>query len=478
MPGTEQAPQLKTYIVVGRCRASAFIDENESLGFNYKYGSNAPADITFQSRFLDKKFEVKVPEEFWIEATGTNVNLISAAEVLANGAKDIANIIALSVNASIGPIEVELAYDGTPGSREREYFQSFVPDKTLNHVPGRKVNCDITTALVGAIGQHPDKDKIMRAVSQYSIALDYWSMGSELPCVSHLFMGMEALKGVTLKHHIAQTGVTKEQLAKQWGYNVGGKETINQYLDHEVRKRILFQNDADTHRKAKKASDGLEHGLTNFGALRPFAREVIVLTAKYLRTAILDLAGLDQDRKETILAKPYDTPRGPSKIVKYIWGKLSADTDHLAAHGQMYPIMYWKSSLTRVFKNDAGGYSFSPTETFTLNVAPGVRFTPDRYEVWDGSTIQRQDKPQINPVRFEAVNRKQGRKLLNTARIVTALSIGLFLFLVWLIFGQSKQSSQPYTGQVICDVIANGPAQNCMSIESHRMLQDEKNRTR
>jgi hypothetical protein len=311
---------LRTYIVVGRCRASAFIDENEDLTFTYKYGSNEPAQISFRTRFLEKGFEVKVPEEFWIEATGTNNTLISAAETLANGAKDIANIIALTTNASIGPIEVELAYDATPGVNEREYFQSFMPDKTINNVPGRKINCEITAALVGLIGQHPDKDKIMRAVSQYSIALENWFMGSELPCVSHLYMGMEALKGITLKHHLSQTGVAKKQLAEQWGFHVGGRETIDQYLDHEVRKRILFQNDTETHRKAKKASDDLEHGFTNFGALRPIAKEAIVSTAKYLRTAILDLAGVDEDRKRIILTKPYDTPRGPSKIVKYIWG--------------------------------------------------------------------------------------------------------------------------------------------------------------
>jgi hypothetical protein len=192
-----EVSSLRTYIVVGRCRASAFIDENEALAFTYKYGSNEPAQISFKTRFLEKGFEVKVPEEFWIEATGTNNNLTSAAETLANGAKDIANIIALSTNASIGRVEVELAYDATPGVHEREYFQSFMPDKTINNVPGRKVNSEITAALVGLIGQHPDKDKIMRAVSQYSIALENWFMGSELPCVSHLYMGMEALKGIT-----------------------------------------------------------------------------------------------------------------------------------------------------------------------------------------------------------------------------------------------------------------------------------------
>jgi hypothetical protein len=125
-------------------------------------------------------------------------------------------------------VEVELAYDATPGVHEREYFQSFMPDKTINNVLGRKVNCEITGALVGLIGQHPDKDKIMRAVSQYSIALENWFMGSELPCVSHLYMGMEALKGITLKHHLSQTGVTKEELARQWRFHVGGRETIDQ----------------------------------------------------------------------------------------------------------------------------------------------------------------------------------------------------------------------------------------------------------
>jgi hypothetical protein len=56
----------------------------------YRYGSNEPAQISFKPRFLEKGFEAKVPEEFWIEATGTNASLISAAEALANRARDIA----------------------------------------------------------------------------------------------------------------------------------------------------------------------------------------------------------------------------------------------------------------------------------------------------------------------------------------------------------------------------------------------------
>jgi hypothetical protein len=111
-----------------------------------------------------------------------------------------------------------------------------------------------------------------------------------------------------------------------------GKRLIS-YLGHEVRKRILFQNDAETHRNAKKASDDLEHGFTNFGALRPIAKEAIALTAKYLRTAILDLAGLDQDRKRTILGKPYDTSR-PFKECEVYLGEVIGEHNNLAVDRQ------------------------------------------------------------------------------------------------------------------------------------------------
>jgi len=388
MSKQNDANQLRAYVVVGRTPASAIFGADEEMAITYRYGECEPAEIVFRTRYLDKGYEVPVPEDLWVEARGKAMGLIPAAEMLANGARDLATIISVSVNASMGKIDIELAFDSTPGVQEHEYFQSFVPEKNLTVVPGRKIDCRATAALVIALTPHSDRERIMRAISQYSLALEYWSPGSELLCVAHLFMGIEALKSVALKQHLHETGLTKEQLGERWGYRQDGRESIDQYLDHGVRMRILYGEDAESHQKAKHVSDNFEHGFRNFGDLRPKAREVVVATARHLRTSIIRLAGVDDEVRDLLLATPFDTPRGPLKLTKYLWGQLLGDTENLAAEGQKYPICHWKSSLEKVVRNKDGGYSFSPKETFTMSLGSGVSFTPGRFEVWDGSCVQ------------------------------------------------------------------------------------------
>jgi hypothetical protein len=85
--------------------------------------------------------------------------------------------------------------------------------------------------------------------------------------------------------------------------------------------------------------------------------------------------------------------RGPLKIVKYLWGFLTSETDTLAAPGQKYPFCEWSSKMSRVSLNEKGEYSFIPTESFKAVLASGVTITPQRYEVWDGSTITETSGP-------------------------------------------------------------------------------------
>jgi hypothetical protein len=295
----------------------------------------------------------------------------------------------------MGKLEVELAYNATPAIKDREYFQSFVPDRNLTQVPGRVVNPSATVVLLNALVGHEDKDRLMRAISQYSQALENWSPGSEVLCVAHLFMGIEALKPVALKHHLSQNGITKTALGELWAYRQDGRETLDQFLDHEARKKLIFENDTVCHRKAKYVSDNFEHGFENFANLRPDAKVVVVRTAKFLRAAIFRLLKINTEVSRVLLSSPFESPRGPLKLVKYIWGRLLADTETLAPEGQEYPIIHWKTSLTSVSRNEHGVYSFSPTENFTARLGEGVSFKPEAFEVWDGCSLQELPRPTI-----------------------------------------------------------------------------------
>jgi hypothetical protein len=331
----------------------------------------------------------------WVEIRGFSPTLVKAAETFGNQARNIATILGVAANASMGNIDVELAYDLTPGMMEREYFQSFIPDPPISSVPNRRIHPEASMALLRGIESHSGKAPLMRALAQYNGALDNWSFGSETFCVAHLFMGLEALKSTALDHHLLQSGLTEQQLADAWGYVKDKRKTAREFLIHETRSRILFDGDDECHRRAKAISDKFEHGFVNYGELRPEAIDVVVRTAKYLRSSVIRLSGVDDGIKQILMSPPYDQACGPLKLVKYIWGSLIAQTEQLAADGEVYPICQWKSVVERVYLDDQGRYTFSMNDKITPLLGEGVKLRLDKHEVWDGSKLEEKQKPKL-----------------------------------------------------------------------------------
>lgn len=146
---------------------------------------------------------------------------------------------------------------------------------------------------------------------------------------------------------------------------------MREFLIHETRRRILFDGDDEGHRIAKSISDKFEHGFVNYGALRPEAINVVVRTARHLRSAVIRLSGIDDGIKQILMSQPYDDPCGPRQLVKYFWGTLTAQTDQLAKDGQVYPICLWKSVVEKVYLNDQGQYTFSLNDTITPLLGEG-----------------------------------------------------------------------------------------------------------
>jgi hypothetical protein len=67
------------------------------------------------------------------------------------------------------------------------------------------------------------------------------------------------------------------------------------------------------------------------------------------------------------LVSSFSTPRGPLKIVKYLWGFLTSETDSLAAPGHKYPFCEWTSKISSVYVNEEGGYSLSGSRKDIVN---------------------------------------------------------------------------------------------------------------
>lgn len=380
----------REYVVAGRSRPSAILAEGHraEIAVNIRGMS---CHVAFRTEYIDSAWGIRVPQDLLFEARGSGPSLVAAAETFANIARTFAAVMALSVNASMGDLDVELAYDVTPGVAEREFFQSSLARESLFLVPNRKVPVPSFVKLVDALEVHPEKQRLMRAIAQYDAALRHWSLGQEVLCVAHLFMGHEALKRVAVRHLLRERGMSSEELGREWSSDPTKLRNLGAFLEAEARRRLLFQDDSNTHRQAKKVSDGFEHGFEDTGNLRHVARSVFETVARYLRSAIVELTALDQKTRNQLLS--FAEPRGPLRVVKYLWGHLIGAPEHFAAAGRDHPVCDLRTSIKAVQLDDSDRYTVSYDETMTAWLGENVKLKPNRYEAWDGSTLREQRPP-------------------------------------------------------------------------------------
>lgn len=340
--------------------------------------------LTFRTRHIDKGFEQPLPGDLWVDARGPAENIENAVSVFGGAIGSLASVISFSTNAAIGNLEPELVFNNTPGLKARDFLQSMVPDEQpIIHV-GRKVNLEATLALIDAIEIYPDKDRIGRAMAQYSLALNHWRWGHETLAIAHLYIGMETLTKAVVRSRLA-CGISEKELAYSLGVNpssLSSCDSLSAAIEVAVRKRLLFQGDEQCYRDAKAASDGFEHGFMPFDKIRNRARTARDNTAANLRKAILDLVAVKEGYRDILLAAPYNVPLGNWPVVKYMRGQLLGDSDILTAEGNEYPILSWRSTIKSVDFSELGEYFIKFDETFTARLGDRIRFQPKTFEVW------------------------------------------------------------------------------------------------
>jgi hypothetical protein len=355
------------------------------------------ARLVFCTNFLVQSYEVPVPKMLWVEIVGNAPDLSWATSAFVGFAAEITSIIALCANAAMGHIEPELAYDANPDTVEHEFIQSFLPEWPLAPVPGRRIDTDSVKAILASLGAHNERPRLTRAIAQYSEALGFWGPGREISCIAHLYMGVEALTKAALRQYTSQDGRSEDQLAADW-------RVERKALENEVRRRLIFAGDDDCFKKAKAASDAFEHGYWDYDTIRKPAKEVLLQTAGHLRRAILTVMGVEENIKTGLLSKDYTVPRGPVSLIYYLRGKMIGKIEELAAKDQQYPYCEWRPTLKTVSFGENGLYEFGSEHMVTMNIGERAQFRPERYEIWDGSTIRdvrgevRGDGPPPRPI--------------------------------------------------------------------------------
>lgn len=341
--------------------------------------------LTFRTRHIDKGLAQLLPGDLWVDARGPANSVEDAVSVFGEAAGSLATVISFSANAAIGDLEPELVFNNARGLKARDFLQSMIPDElSIIHIR-RKVNLEATLGLINAIEMHSEKERIGRSISQYSLALRHWRWGHETLATAYLYIGMETLTKVVIRSRLDTSGITEEEFARDLGIDpssLGPCDRLSSAIEVAVRKRLLFQGCEQCYRDAKAASDGFEHGYMPFDEIRNKARVVRDKTAACLRKAILDLVAVKEEYRDILLATPYNVPLGNWPVVKYIRGQLLGDSDDLAAKGNEYPIMSWRSTIKSVEVSESGEYVVRFDESLTARLGDGISFQQKSFEVW------------------------------------------------------------------------------------------------
>jgi hypothetical protein len=366
---------LRELVVVMRGSSAALFKQNEQLYVPGFPSSIGPVNILFTTRYLSRKPDVTIPGQLWIEIRGNARTLDEALVPFANASLNILPVLALSANAAVGEPEIELGFDDTAGITERDYFQSYVPpERDVAHV-ARGIDVPATEALLGAIGMHPDSERLLRGANKYRIALQSWRLGREALSLAHLWMAVEAITKAKVRAECKARGVSGQaDLAVQLGVDL-------KQLDGVVRRDLLLNGDAEAYKKSREASDGFEHGFLGYDKIRELSRDVRHRMAGYVRTAILELCGLDRAVLDRLTSNPFDKPLGHWPIAKYLRGKLVSSGEELAAPGNAYPFIKWDSTI-RTATWEGGKLNIQIGENLTGELAQGITFRPRSVEAW------------------------------------------------------------------------------------------------
>lgn len=371
----------RRFTVVLRASSPLVFPEGEGFRVNNVQTPYGLATVSYTSRWIQASEAVRVPGQLWIEVLGFAPDIGRAIPALANAGLSALSAISLAGNVAIEHPAIELAFEnGDDGTTEREYFQAFVRPEGGEFREARLANHAAIGAVYDKLNASSEVERLQRAANQYRLALDHWRAGAESLVLAHLWMAIEALTKVQVRRLRNEGGFqSDEELAT--ALRVPLKE-----LDATARRLHLLRGDEECYSKAKKASDGLEHGFLAFDEIRAHAEEVYERLAQYVRAALFVFCDLDESAKSIVFADPYDKPLGTWPLVKLVRGKLMGKGASLAPPNQAYPFIKWRSSVSSCTADAHGKMNFQFTESFTPQLGEGISLQLSSVQIWRGGS--------------------------------------------------------------------------------------------
>jgi hypothetical protein len=387
-PYSKHTADLRQFTMAARAEAGARFSPGQSAQLTINKNGR-PYHLRICTRYLDQGAGTPLPEDLWLEIVGESTSVPDAGTEFFNVADDLITILALLTNASVGAIKPEIIFESAPGLKRREFFQTFLPNRVVNTPTKRLIDAGRTLSVLAEIENHPDLERLMRAMAQYRLALHHCAPETELLALAHLFMAAEALKKAALRTHLRRAGLVDTELGQQWGFDPERRQTLDSFLQEKARVELVFQGKEEIHRAAKQASDGFEHGFTRYDHLHEKASKAIDQTFRLIRSSILDVCGLTDEIEAFWRQDPYDTPRNTGRLVRYVWATIECDSDEICHSSQAYPTFIWRSKIDKAeYDEQSDSYKLTHNEVFEPLIGPTAKMTDIRAEFWDGSTLR------------------------------------------------------------------------------------------
>ncbi len=370
---TAKSQEGRTFVVVARAAAAVGIplEQEIRLRVQAQYGE---ATMSIRTRYTDLGDKGAVPRELWFEIYLPAPSLGDAMREAGDKAGTICALLALTANAAIDLVNLEIAFDASPDRLEHEFWQQLLADESGPPRLLREPEAQDFISVLTAFHSYPGRSRLIRAIAQYLEALRNAEPGREVLSLAHMWMAMEALTPLARSEQIQQAG-SRELLLQMWGVEL-------KVLDAEVRRRVLFQGDHSAYADAKKASDGFEHGYLDVPEVRNLSADRYRVVGKYVRTAILQALALQPDLFAKLTQGKIETALSCRPIAKYVHATLIGPVDKLAHGSRQYPMFQMHSALRGARTQADGSLSIDIDAKVTALLGENASYRDARIEYW------------------------------------------------------------------------------------------------
>jgi hypothetical protein len=192
---------------------------------------------------------------------------------------------------------------------------------------------------------------------------------------------MESLTKLFRARRVAELGLDLGQLMARYADERSaetGKKVEFKHpndLDGEIRRRHFFQSNDSVYQIAKAASNAYEHSFSPLWEVRDQAVKVVEPAGSYLRQAIIEQLGIDENAKTLLLSAlfrlPYNDALGTS-----LHGELTGPSETIDAM-EGYPDVEWESVPFQLGVDAEEDATIGcRTRIAVPSMPPGVTFKP------------------------------------------------------------------------------------------------------